>query len=141
MQPTVVASHKRIAVAASHLAVDKFPCALEGNVHVAINGLQLACAGHTCQQRLGRSGSATFGLIKRYQAGSNIPLYTTPEFNFTVTGAPIISLRKPEGSRASFAAGAAVLAPLGAGADILCEGLGRFSFVECVVWLDMSPVV
>jgi hypothetical protein len=31
----------------------------------------------------------------------------------------MISLRKPEGSRASFAAGAAVLAPLGAEADIV----------------------
>jgi len=39
---TVVASHKRIAVAASHLAVHKFSCALERDVHVAINRLELA---------------------------------------------------------------------------------------------------
>jgi hypothetical protein len=56
-------------------------------------------------------------------------LYTTPEFNLTVTGAPMISLKKPEGSRASFAAGAAaVLAPLGAGADM-------FSGMFCC-WFD-----
>jgi hypothetical protein len=48
-----------------------------------------------------------------------LPLYTTPELSLTVTGAPMISLRKPDGSRASFAAGAAVVvAPLGAGVDI-----------------------
>lgn len=29
------------------------------------------------------------------------PLYSTPEFNLTVTGAPMISLRKPEGSLAA----------------------------------------
>jgi hypothetical protein len=31
----------------------------------------------------------------------NAPLYTTPEFSFTVTGAPMISLKKPLGSLAS----------------------------------------
>jgi hypothetical protein len=34
---TIVASHKRIAIAASHLAINKFPRALEGNVHVAVD--------------------------------------------------------------------------------------------------------
>ena len=50
----------------------------------------------------------------------------------------MISLRKPEGSRASFAAaGAAVLAPLGAGADMFSEcsvvalTWGRFSCSDC----------
>lgn len=28
----------------------------------------------------------------------NVPLKTTPELSLTVTGAPLISLRKPEGS-------------------------------------------
>jgi hypothetical protein len=32
------------------------------------------------------------------------PLYTTPEFNFTVTGAPMISLKNPDGSLPSDAA-------------------------------------
>lgn len=32
----------------------------------------------------------------------SLPLYTMPEFSFTVTGAPIISERKPDGSRPSF---------------------------------------
>lgn len=63
----------------------------------------------------------------------HLPLYTTPELSFTVTGAPMISLRKPDGSRASFAAGAAV-APLGAGADIF-EG-----FCCCLDMFDrLSP--
>lgn len=39
---TIVASHKRIAIAASHLAIHEFPGTLEGDVHVAVNGLELA---------------------------------------------------------------------------------------------------
>jgi hypothetical protein len=39
---TIVAPHKRIAIAASHLAIDEFPCSLEGYVHVAVDGLELA---------------------------------------------------------------------------------------------------
>ena len=30
----------------------------------------------------------------------NLPLKTTPEFSLTVTGAPLISVRNPDGSRA-----------------------------------------
>lgn len=47
----------------------------------------------------------------------DIPLYTTPELSLTVTGAPMISLKKPEGSLGAGAA--AVEAPLGAAVDIL----------------------
>jgi hypothetical protein len=75
------------------------------------------------------------------QNRSVLPLYTTPELSLTVTGAPMISLRKPDGSRASFAAGAAVVAaPLGAGVDIFegcfepfgCDWLARVSVVFLV---------
>lgn len=41
-KPTVVSSHKGVTVAASHLAVHEFPSALEGDVHVAVDGLELA---------------------------------------------------------------------------------------------------
>ena len=40
---TIVASHKRIAIAASHLAIDKLPRALEGDVHVSVDGLKFTC--------------------------------------------------------------------------------------------------
>jgi hypothetical protein len=40
---TVVAPHKRIAVAAPHLAIDKLARTLERDVHVAVDGLELAC--------------------------------------------------------------------------------------------------
>ena len=39
---TVVAPHKRIAVAAPHLAVNKLPRSLKCDVHVAVDGLELA---------------------------------------------------------------------------------------------------
>lgn len=39
---TVVAPHKRIAIAAPHLAVNKLPRSLERDVHVAVDGLELA---------------------------------------------------------------------------------------------------
>lgn len=32
------------------------------------------------------------------QSRADVPLYTMPEFSLTVTGAPMISLRKPLGS-------------------------------------------
>jgi len=41
---TIVASHKCITVAASHLAIHELSCALECDVHVAINRLKLAYA-------------------------------------------------------------------------------------------------
>lgn len=44
----------------------------------------------------------------------------------------MISLRKPEGSRASFAAGGAVLAPLGAGADMI---LAVVLFAGVISWV------
>ena len=47
---TIVAPHKSIAVATPHLAVHKLTRALERDVHVAVDGLELACA--TCQYLL-----------------------------------------------------------------------------------------
>jgi hypothetical protein len=41
-----------------------------------------------------------------------IPLYTIPELSLTVTGAPMISLKKPLGSLESLAASGAGLSPL-----------------------------
>lgn len=43
VEHTIVAPHKRITIRPSHLAVHKLACALEGDVHVAVDGLQLAC--------------------------------------------------------------------------------------------------
>ena len=40
---TIVTPHKRIAVASPHLAVDELARALERDVHVAVDGLELAC--------------------------------------------------------------------------------------------------
>lgn len=42
-QHTIVSPHERIAVRPPHLAVHKLTRALEGNVHVAVDGLQFAC--------------------------------------------------------------------------------------------------
>ena len=44
---TIVASHKSITIAPPHLAVHKLPRALEGDVHVAINGLEFAYVGRS----------------------------------------------------------------------------------------------
>ena len=116
---TVVAPHKRIAVAAPHLAVNKLPRSLKCDVHVAVDGLELA---YRVKEERDVSECVLCKLpraIVPSQVCRVLPLYTTPELSLTVTGAPMISLRKPDGSRASFAAGAAVVvAPLGAGADI-----------------------
>ena len=40
--PTIVSPHKRIAIAPPHLAVDKLSRALKRDVHVAVDGLELA---------------------------------------------------------------------------------------------------
>lgn len=40
---TIVPSHKGVAVGTPLLPIDPLLCLLERNVHVAVNGLQLAC--------------------------------------------------------------------------------------------------
>lgn len=81
---TVVSSHKGVAVGAPLLPVDVLLRLLKCDVHVAVDGLQLAW-------------------LKVVSAVSAVecphsPLYTTPELSFTVTGLPMIWLRKPDGS-------------------------------------------
>jgi hypothetical protein len=45
--------------------------------------------------------------MERVESGDiGLPLYTTPELSFTVTGTPMISLRKAEGSLPSEGAAA-----------------------------------
>ena len=65
------------------------------------------------------------------RTGGSIPLYSTPEFSLTVMGAPIISLRKVEGSEVSW------------GSDIfgLLFFLFGFSLVVICVWLPVVVVV
>lgn len=46
MKRTVIASYKGIAVVPPQLAVDILLGLLESNVHVAIDGLKLACLWH-----------------------------------------------------------------------------------------------
>lgn len=85
---TVVASDKCISVISPKFAVDKLLRLFQCNVHVAVDRLQFSCEldEHT---------------VINYNGEANEPLYTTPELSFTVTGAPMISLRKPDGSFAS----------------------------------------
>jgi hypothetical protein len=83
---TVVSAHKCITVGPSQFSVHVFFTFLEGNVHISIHRLELSCKADE--------------FIARNNAGVSLPLYTTPEFNLTVTGTPIISLRKAEGSDA-----------------------------------------
>lgn len=84
---TIIASNEGIAVTPSQLAIHKFLGLFQGNVHVPVDGLELACEANR-YIRL----SAQEGLDR------DLPLYTTPEFNLTVTGAPIISDKNPDGS-------------------------------------------
>ena len=71
---TVVAPHKRIAIAAPHLAVNKLPRSLERDVHVAVDGLELTCA--TCQylNMVGQGEEKNIFLSPAGKTGECIPL-------------------------------------------------------------------
>jgi hypothetical protein len=98
--PTVVSSHERVAVTSLLLSVHVFLCLLERNVHVSVHGLELSWIRYVSIQA--RQPCSLFRNPGRYGIqdlrSSYTPLYTTPEFSFTVTGLPMISLKKPDGS-------------------------------------------
>lgn len=83
---TIVSAHKCITIGPSQFTIHVFFTFLKGNVHVSIHRLELSCKADE--------------FIVKSNTGVSLPLYTTPEFNFTVTGTPIISLRKADGSDA-----------------------------------------
>ena len=83
---TIVSAHECIAIGPSQLSVHVLFAFLEGNVHISIHRLELSCNVDE--------------FIAKSKPGAPLPLYTTPEFNLTVTGTPIISLRKADGSDA-----------------------------------------
>src|SRR2546421_8381897 len=83
---TIVSAHECIAIGPSQFSVHVLFTFLEGNVHISIHRLELSCNVDE--------------FIAKSKPGAPLPLYTTPEFNLTVTGTPIISLRKADGSDA-----------------------------------------
>lgn len=84
---TIIASNEGIAVTSSQLAIDIFFRLFQSNVHVPVDRLELAWKAHV-----------SIRLSAQEVKDRDLPLYTTPEFNLTVTGAPIISERNPDGS-------------------------------------------
>ena len=115
---TVVSPHERIPVLPSHLAVDDLLRPLERDVHVSVDGLELAFCWFpsvcqffnvlekTCRRGIpagGESGGARAIFAAPLPFPNepvHIPLYETPELSLTVTGAPIMALRKEDGSLA-----------------------------------------
>lgn len=90
---TVISSDESITIFFSHTSTDNLSGLFQRDVHEAIDGLKKPCfiflAINEAVANHGHCGAMGKG---------NTPLKTTPEFSFTVTGAPLISVKKPEGS-------------------------------------------
>ena len=67
----------------------------------------------------------------------DLPLYTTPELSLTVTGAPVISLRKPEGSLPSEGAPFSIFA---SGSEFLDQSSEKMSTVDLCLYVCLQTL-